>query len=522
MPDGRVSDAAKREKAPRIIFAVEGEEERSAFTAVAKAAYPGSELFFPSDIAEVEALYSNDRADAIVTDLRFHAGALADWLTFWPLPAVLLVDPGDEMDRVGKTIRDEAALFILRLPELGHIRALPLLIRKALNVRESVARQNAHLQMTEHQYLNLLQAVPDIVYTLDGKGRFIYLNEAVRNLGFDPASLIGKHFSEIIHPEDVARVTRSEAIRPLLGTATGDASAPKLFDERRSGKRMTRNLEVRLRLGEALDDYRDASITSYGEINCSGYSLPEFEGHELGTIGIIRDVTIRKEHDHALEAALAQKEVLLKEIHHRVKNNLQVVSSLLNIQEAGITDELSRKVFTECQTQIHTMAMVHEVLYRSSGFEGVEMQPYFERLVEYLSSVYEGESRGISLAVDAGDAALDLDAAMPVALIVNELVSNCLKHAFPEGRQGRILVSLRAAPPSEPSGDAEGWVLEVEDDGIGVSEKAAATARERGIGTELVQALAGQLRGAIVRGPCAEGSGTLVAMRFPRERPRVR
>jgi PAS domain S-box-containing protein len=511
-----LSEAGRRDAAPRIIFAVEDEEERSAFSAVAEMAFPGCELFFPSAIAEVEKLYSSDSADAIVTDFRFHAGALADWLTFWPLPAILLVDPDDDLERVGKTIRDEAALFIQRMPKLGHIKALPLLVRKALNVRESVARQNAHLQMTEHQYMNLLQAIPDVVYTLDGKGRFIYLNDAVRSIGYEPAALIGKHFSEIIHPEDINRISRAEATRELLGKVTGDAAAPKLFDERRSGRRMTRNLEVRLKLGEKFEGYRDASINSYGEINCSGYPLPEFEGLELGTIGIIRDITIRKERDQALEVALSSKEILLKEIHHRVKNNLQVISSLLNIHEAGIVDDMARQVFVKCQTNIQTMAMVHEVLYRSLDFEGVEMQPYFERLVEYLSSVYEGDHRGISSEVDAGGISLDLDGAIPVALIVNELVSNCLKHAFPAGPNGSIRVSLRE--------DQDSFALAVEDDGVGMPERGGAASKEAepGIGAELVLALVGQLRGKLERGTGASGKGTRVSIRIPRERPRLR
>ena len=506
-----MSASVKRDKAPRIIFAVEAEDERAAFRTAAADAFPGCELFFPTSIAEVEALYSEDRADAIVTDFRFHAGALADWLTFWPLPAVLLVDPEDEIERIDKTIRDESSTFIQRMPGLSHIRYLPLLIRKALNVRESVARQNAHLQMSEHQYLNLLQAVPDIVYTLDGQGRFIYLNDAVRSLGFEPSSLIGKHFSEIIHPDDVARVSRTEATRDLLGTVTGDDGAPKLFDERRAGSRMTRNLEVRLRQGDETTGYRDASINAYGEINCSGYSLPEFEGQELGTIGIIRDVTARKERDRTLEAALASKEILLREIHHRVKNNLQVISSLLNIHESGIVDEKARQVFVKCQTHIQTMAMVHEVLYRSLDFEGVEMQPYLVRLVEYLVSVYEGEFRGITTEVEAGALSLDLDAAIPLALVVNELVSNSLKHAFGEGEGGRVSVSLR-------EGDKT-LELVVEDDGVGYSGEVEATVcGEPGIGSELVQALVGQLRGKLVRGPGPGNKGTRVSILMPRDR----
>lgn len=496
--------ARGKDVALRVIFAVDGEGERAAFSAAMSAASPGCELFFPANIAEVEALYKNDRADAIVTDFRFHGGALADWLTFWPLPAVLLVEPEEDMERIEKTVRDEAALFALRMPDLVHVRSLPLLIRKALNLRESTARQNAHLQMTEHQYLNLLQAVPDIVYTLDGRGRFIYLNDAIRSLGYEPANLIGKHFSAIVHPEDVSRVSRAEALQPLVGVSTGDAEAPKLFDERRSGHRMTRNLELRLRQGDLAGDYHIGSVTSYGEVSCSGYSLPEFEGQELGTVGIIRDITLRKGYELDLEAALAARDLLLKEIHHRVKNNLQVVSSLLNIQETAIVDAAARKVFLECQTQIQTMSMVHEVLYQSSGIEGVEMHAYFQRLIEYLASVYEASFRGIACEVQAEGVSLDLDDAIPVALVVNELVSNCMKHAFPEGRGGRIRVAIRT--------DGENAVLEVEDDGIGFA--ATVPSKNPGIGTDLVHALADQLRGKVRRSTGAGGSGALVSIAF--------
>jgi two-component sensor histidine kinase len=106
---------------------------------------------------------------------------------------------------------------------------------------------------------------------------------------------------------------------------------------------------------------------------------------------------------------------------------------------------------------------------------------------------------------------------MPIALIVNELVSNCMKHAFPGGRTGRILVSIREAALSPGAGDA--WLLEVEDDGIGIEEAGEkAECIDKGIGTELVQALTGQLRGTLSRCPGASGRGTLVSMRFPRQR----
>jgi two-component sensor histidine kinase len=270
---------------------------------------------------------------------------------------------------------------------------------------------------------------------------------------------------------------------------------------------MTKNLELRLRhKSPDTDECHYATVNAYGEVSCSGWQLPEYDGIELGTVGIIRDITARKEYELALEKALSAKEVLLKEIHHRVKNNLQVVSSLLNLQESFVEDLGARKVFLECQTQIQSMAMVHEVLYRSDNFEGVEMQTYFRRLVEYLFSVYEAEARNIRCSVDAPNVILDLDNAIPVALIVNELISNSCKHAFPDGRDGRVNITM-----AESAGN---WELVVTDNGVGF--EATTTSKkgmEPGLGTELIQALTAQIRGELKRG---SGEGASIRITFPR------
>jgi len=493
------------EGAVRLILAIHDEAERAEAARVIGELCPDWILSFPAAIADVEKLYSSDQADAIVTDFGFHAGALAEWLTLWPLPSILLVKPDEDPARIERTIRDEASLFLRRTEGYAHLSLLPLLVRKILNIRESVARQNAQIQMTEHQYMNLVQAIPDIVYTLDGEGRFLYLNGAVRELGFEPAALIGKHFSEIVHPDDVPRISRSSVLPPLAGTKTGDEGAPKLFDERRSGKRMTRNLEVRLRRADENDAFHKTRVNAYGEVNCAGFLLPEYEGTGLGTMGIIRDVTQRKLYESELENQLATKEILLKEIHHRVKNNLQVVSSLLNLQEGAIADPAARKIFMDCQTQIQSMSMVHEVLYSSSNFEGVEMQSYCERLVEYLSNLYEGAFRGISWRVEAAPVCLDLERAIPVALIVNELVSNAFKHAFPDGRTGSFRVS--AATEGRTSR------IEVEDDGIGLGK--VGSSERKGVGTDLVHALAAQIKGEATFSAGCSGTGTRVVVSFP-------
>jgi PAS domain S-box-containing protein len=543
----------------RVIFAVDDEAERKAFADSISGLGAAFELCFPVNIAEVEGIYSRDGADAIVTDFHFHNGALADWLTFWPLPAVLVVDPRDPPERIERTTRDEASVFVERRADGGHLRLLPILIRKVVDIRESVKRQNAHLQMTEHQYLNLLQAIPDIVYILDGEGRFIYLNDAIKTLGYDPGHLIGRHFSEIVHPEDVTKVSRVTVLESLRGTATGPQAAPKLFDERRSGARMTKNLELRLRLAPGADtgllptlvsppsaparesplpeapsspdthslpsalavpssggvesaatkasaapNIAYGRVNAYGEVSCTGYKLPEFEGRSLGTLGIIRDVSLRKAQERELTETLAARELRLKEIHHRVKNNLQVVSSLLNLQESSLVDEKDRAIFLECQTQIQSMAMVHEELYRGGDLQRIDMQKYFEEFIDYLAGMYDGTVHDVTCSVDAPSVTLDLDGAIPVALIVNELVSNCFKHAFSAGRGGRVRVSMM---PRDTD-----WVLTVADDGRGFASTRA-EGRRAGIGTELVQALAGQLKG---RMEMFEDKGTVVNITFPR------
>jgi two-component system, sensor histidine kinase PdtaS len=153
------------------------------------------------------------------------------------------------------------------------------------------------------------------------------------------------------------------------------------------------------------------------------------------------------------------------------------------------------------------MSMVHEVLYNSESLEGVEMQPYCERLVEYLSNLYDGAYRGISWVVDAGAVRLDLERAIPVALIVNELVSNAYKHAFPDGRRGAFRISARAEGGS--------FRFEVEDDGVGLGAAASGAPIGRGIGTDLVVALAAQIKGEASFSAGRSGSGTLVAVGFP-------
>jgi two-component sensor histidine kinase len=214
----------------------------------------------------------------------------------------------------------------------------------------------------------------------------------------------------------------------------------------------------------------------------------------------------------ALESSLSEKDVLLKEVHHRVKNNLQIVSSILSIQSGTLDDENARTAFEECQDRIQAMALVHEEVYRTGSFVELGMYGYLNQICETLGW---GRNRGTcatAIDVQADElAALSLDKAIPCGLVVNELVTNALKHAFAGRKLGTIAVTF------DRHGDT--WRLSVTDDGIGRktstrNHDAVAISTGKGIGEQLVVGLVAQLSGTL-RYETPPGGGTTVKIEFP-------
>jgi len=443
-------------------------------------------------------------ADVIVADAYFSNGALADWLMLWPLPALLITDPDTEPEKLLRLCSDEASSFVIRDAQDHWVRFVPVVIRKMLSIRESVDRQNIHVLRTESSYMNLMRLIPDVVYVLDAQGAFVYINDAIRQLGFEPTELIGKHFSSIVHPEDRPEISRQEVLQRFTGIHTGSEKAPKLFDERRSGDRMTKGLEVRF-LQKDNPEWTRANVSAWGEVNANGVNLPEFGLGTSGTIGIIHDISARREAERELMTKIETYAVMLKEIHHRVKNNLQVVSSLLALQGGEFEDEAAA-IFESCQTQVQAMALVHEQVYRGSSLQGVDAAAYLARLMEYLTLVFNTESRGITFSIEAGSIVLPLAKAIPLSLILTELITNACKHAFPHGNGGVISVILKQ--------DDSHYELTVRDDGVGFAETAAHPKTEPGrhsIGMDIVMALAAQLGAELHR---SSDHGAVTILRF--------
>lgn len=215
----------------------------------------------------------------------------------------------------------------------------------------------------------------------------------------------------------------------------------------------------------------------------------------------------RRRADEQTRAALAQKEVLLKEIHHRVKNNLQVVSALLGFQADAIDDPRVHEAFEESQNRIHSMARIHDQLYQSSDLAQIEMGGYIEELVQDLGHTYA--MWNLTFEVDAADVKLDLEKAVPSGLIINELVVNAVKHAFPPGRNGHG--SDRICVLMQPRGGQ--LELVVRDNGVGLPPGLDLSGTRR-LGLRLVGMLARQLQGTLEMS-CAEPEGTAFKITFP-------
>jgi len=221
-------------------------------------------------------------------------------------------------------------------------------------------------------------------------------------------------------------------------------------------------------------------------------------------VAVIRDATARQQTEAQLRAALQEKEVLLKQVFHRVKNDLQVVSNLLDLQADMVMDPQVRARLEESQRRIRTIALIHESLYQTGDVEHIDAADYFRFLSTQLFEVYGAPSHRLTLRFAIEDLWLDVSQAVPCGLILHELLSNAFKHAFPDGRTGEIGIRLWQEPPGT-------CVLTIQDDGIGIPAELDLH-QINSLGLQLVSLLADQLGGTIA---LERSGGTIFRLSFP-------
>ena len=201
-----------------------------------------------------------------------------------------------------------------------------------------------------------------------------------------------------------------------------------------------------------------------------------------------------------------EKEVLLQEIHHRVKNNLQIITSLLRMQSRAVQDPAFSEALRECQNRVASMALIHDKLYRARDLARVSFGEYVRDLTNNILTSYALPARSVRVRFDIDDLSLSLDYAVPCGLILNELMSNCLKHAFPVGHSGTVYIGFHAEGEEE-------LCLVVRDDGVGVPADVD-LGRTSSLGWRLIRALVEQLGGVV---QCQTAGGTSVEIRFARQ-----
>lgn len=213
------------------------------------------------------------------------------------------------------------------------------------------------------------------------------------------------------------------------------------------------------------------------------------EGNVIAAIEMVENISERRRAEEQIKASLMEKEILLKEIHHRVKNNLQVVASMLSLQSRHLEDPKARAMFEDSRRRVESMSLMHEKLYRSRDLAKIDFREYVGDLVRNVSTLNAGDSRRIDIREEVGDVILDVNKGIPCGLIINELVSNAVRHGFPDGREGKVVVSMQ--------GDGSGrMTLVVGDNGTGFPGNIDFR-NTKSLGMQLVMSLVNQLDGTI-------------------------
>ena len=288
------------------------------------------------------------------------------------------------------------------------------------------------LRESEAKYRSLFENAVEGVFQTTPEGRFISANPSLAKLfGYD---------SPQEYMEQITDIGRQQYVQPE------DRQTYKNTLEREG---VIKGFEVQLINKEGNPVW--ASI--------SARSVRDNKKTVLYYEGTVENINERKGVEAYMKTSLREKEILLKEIHHRVKNNLQVISSLLNMQSAHIKDPQALDMFRDSIHRIRTMAHIHETLYRSKDYGQINFCGYIDELSSQLYSSYGLAPESVTLTTSVANIFLDLNTAIPLGLIINELVSNAMKHAFPDGRKGEIMISMKTE---------EGCiVLSVSDNGIG-------------------------------------------------------
>jgi len=326
----------------------------------------------------------------------------------------------------------------------------------------SIKRSEEDLTESEKKFREIFNKANDMISVnrvdADGfPGNFLEINEvASKRLGYEKEELLNMSPSDIVSHDRMHEIPENAAKLLEKGHNTYE-----IVQVAKDGK------EIQVEVNSHLIDY---------------------EGKEV-CLAVSRDITDRKKAEEKLKSSLEEKNVLLREIHHRVNNNLQIITSLFNLQ-SNYVDESSKDILMVSQSRVKSMAMIHEKLYQSPDMTHINIKDYIESFVSDLFYLYDVKKGTIEPQITVDNIKMGIDTAIPLGLIINELVTNSLKHAFPEGKEGAwIQINLKK------EGDL--FTLKIDDNGVGIPEvrKIEST---KSLGLQLVSNLVNQLDGTMM------------------------
>ncbi|MFH1673562.1 MAG: histidine kinase dimerization/phosphoacceptor domain -containing protein [Pseudomonadota bacterium] len=327
-------------------------------------------------------------------------------------------------------------------------------------MQEIAERKHAEdaLKASEGKLTGIVDSVTDFMFMVGEQFNIMWTNDVANDI-FGP-DMVGKKCHAVYHGRD--KVCESCIVR-------------QCFED---GKVHEFETEMTTSDGNQRSFWCTASVAARHD-----------DGRPRMVVESLRDITERKQAEEKIRTSLREKEVLLREIHHRVKNNMQVISSLLKLQSKYIKDEKDVEMFRESQNRIKSMALVHEKLYQSQDLANIDFNEYVKHLANILFRSYGIDTEKIALKLDIEDVIIEVDIAIPCGLIVNELVSNSLKYAFTEDGKGEVKITLHSTDENEME-------LTVSDDGVGVPKDLDFRNTES-LGLKLVNILTNQIRGRL-------------------------
>jgi PAS domain S-box-containing protein len=353
------------------------------------------------------------------------------------------------------------SIEIIQLNGQPHSLAMSIDITERKQAEDAISRSEARNR-------GILSAIPDMMFRLSRDGVFLdYQAQPTDALYAQPENFLGRNIREIMPPEFAGLTMQNIAAVPESGGI--------------------RRFEYSLPVPAGLHHF-EARLAASGADE---------------VVAIVRDITERKQAELLTQASLREKETLLREIHHRVKNNLQIISSLLHFQSKKAASEQERTVFHEGQDRLRAMILVHDKLYRSDDLYRISLAEYLRSLTDQLQRSFSGIAGRIQLKLQAEEVRLPVEIALPCGMIVTELVTNAFKYAYPARQKGSVLVRIARRESS--------FLLSVADTGCGLPA-GFDLARTSSFGLQLVTRLAAQL-GAVLTLP--PGSGTMICVEVP-------